>query len=153
MSVLSHTKSLKWVRSLDTSTTIVLYRKVSKQRWQPSTTEVEFVITIIYRQRGREGYVFNNKIKEGMRVRVTKNLMCYLMVKKMAGGYVQCERKNESDPIWTFMIFVSLVQNFNLYWTKLYTQHFCFCPHFSWAETFSMCTKGLFLSNIVHKSV
>ncbi len=46
MSVLSHTKSLKWVRSLDTSTTIVLYRKVSKQRWQPSTMEVEFVITI-----------------------------------------------------------------------------------------------------------
>ncbi len=34
---------------------------------------------------------------------------------------------------------------------------FCFCPHFSWAElrfnNFSMYTKGLFLSNIVHKSV
>lgn len=46
-----------------------------------------------------EGYVFNNKIKEGMKVNVTKNLMCYLMVKNRVGGYVECERKNESDPI------------------------------------------------------
>ncbi len=34
---------------------------------------------------------------------------------------------------------------------KLWTQYFCFCPHFSWAELkdLRLYTKGLFLSNIV----
>ncbi len=54
------------------------------------------------------------------------------------------------------MIFYNIPKFFIKY-TEQNNKHFCFWTHFSWAElkdlTFSMYTKGLFLSNIVHKSV
>ncbi len=67
-----------------------------------------------------------------------------------------CDAVFQHDDIKTIKPIINeafVASSGDIHWPKLWTKHFCFCPHFSWAELkdlrLFLCTQKAYLSQIL----